>query len=315
MIHEFFWLITGMVGIWFSAGFVVNSAQKIAKSIGISEAFIGLTILSIGTSLAEITTHIVASYDILQGIDAAGVAVGTNIGSNIIQITFIVGVIGLLTKITSEKEILNRDYIVMLFSIALLFLFCIDSYLSKIEGLILVVLYLGYLLLLAQNENLIEKNPFKTNYILDGCIVLGGLAVLVMSANTVVENAVIISNELGISGSFIGALLIGVSTALPEFTTALQAILKGSMGMSLGTLIGSNITNPLLAIGIGAIISGYSIDNYILWFDLPFWFFISLLVFWFFWRGLRMKRYESVILIISYFVYAGVRLLLLKTSL
>ena len=305
---EFILFILGIIGIWFFAGIVVDAAQRIARHFNISEAFMGLTIISIGTSLPEISTHIIASIDILKGIETSGIAVGTNIGSNIIQITFVLGLVALLTKVYSNKTILKRDYLIMLATILFLFLLSLDGKISRIEGAILATLYIGYLIWLGTKEKIIEHNEFKTNYWLDSFLIIAGIAALFYSANLVVNNALKISDLWGLSGSFIGTVIIGVSTALPELTVALRAILKGSTGISLGTLVGSNITNPMLALGIGAIISGYTMDSILTYFDLPFWFFVSLIALLFFWKNLRISKKEAIMLIIAYLIYVALKL-------
>ena len=141
MQQEIILFIIGVIGLWLGAGITINGATEIAKKFKISYLFIGLTILSIGTSLPEIFTHIASSMKILQGIDASGVAVGTNIGSNIIQITLIMGMIGLFAIIKSSKKIQKRDGLVMLGSIALLWILGLDGSIARWEGLLLVLLY------------------------------------------------------------------------------------------------------------------------------------------------------------------------------
>lgn len=305
---EFILFIIGILGIWFFAGLVVDASVRIAKHFNVSQAFIGLTILSIGTSLPEIFTHIIASIDILKGMETSGIAVGTNIGSNIIQITFILGFIALLTHVYSDKKILKRDYIVMLASILILFLFSLNSVISKFEGFVLTICYIVYIYAITRKEKTIEHNKFKTNYLLDTFLILAGIAALIFSANLVINNALKISNIWDLSGTFIGTVIIGVSTALPELTVALRGVLKKATGISLGTLIGSNITNPLFALGIGAIISGYKTNSVITFFDLPFWFFVSLAALFFFWRGLNLEKKEAVALIILYLLYVGLKI-------
>ncbi len=305
---EIILFILGVLGIWFFAGLVVDAAQRIAKHFNISEEFIGLTILSIGTSLPEIFTHIIASIDILKGIDASGLAVGTNIGSNIIQITFVLGFIALLTKVHSDKKILKRDYLVMLGSILLLFLLSLNSTISRAEGIFITAAYIVYLIMIARKEKVIERNKFKTDLLRDSLFIIVGIVALLYSANLVVSNALKISSLWNLSGSFIGTVIVGVGTALPEMTVALRAILKGSTGISLGTLIGSNITNPMFALGIGAIISGYKISPVLLYFDLPFWFAVSLIALYFFWRKLKFEKKEAIVMIILYIIYVLVKL-------
>jgi len=301
-------LIIGIVGVWIGAYLIVESLQRVGKSMNLSDAFLGLTVLSIGTSLPEIFTHIVSSLDILKGIEASGIAVGTNVGSNIIQITLIVGLIGLLAKVKSDKKILFVDYPIMLGAILLLFLLSIDGKITRIEGAILVALYITYIVALSVNEKLIKKNPFKADYLKEAALITAGFILLLYCANIVVGKAIYISTALGIMGSFIGVLVIGVSTALPELTAAIVAIMKGSKGMSLGTLIGSNITNPLLALGIGAVISGYTIDNALRWFDIPFWFVVSLVAMGFFYKKMRLSKKEALALIGLYLVYVFIRI-------
>ncbi|MFO8016191.1 MAG: sodium:calcium antiporter [Candidatus Woesearchaeota archaeon] len=301
-------LILGVIGLWIGSGLVINAAQRIAKSLNISGAFIGLTIISIGSSLPEIITHIISSIDILKGIDASGVSVGTNVGSNLIQITFILGIVGLLLGVKSHKTILHRDYTVMMGSIVLLFIFSIGGTISRIEGIILVLLYIIYIGYLAKKEKLLEKNPFQTDYIKDTLIICSGIALLIFSADLVVDEALLLSSEWGLATSFIGTLIIGVGTALPELSTALRGILKKAEGISLGTLVGSNITNPLLALGLGAAISGYTVDKYLFWYDIPVWFLVSLIVMLFFWKNKRLSRVEAMMLIALYFLYVVFKL-------
>ncbi len=300
--------VLGLFAIWLGANFVVNSAVKISKSLNISGVFIGLTVLSVGTSLPEIFTHIFSSIDILKGIDASGVAVGTNIGSNIIQITFIMGLLGLITVIKADRKILKTDYLVMLGSIALLFMFSLDNRIGKGEGAVLVLLYVLYIWMLTRKEKMVEVTEYQANYWKEGAIMLFGFIALGVAANSVVNNAIKIADLWGISASFIGILIIGVSTALPEMTTALIAILKGAHGISLGTLVGSNITNPLFALGIGAAISGYTIENAMLLYDLPCWFFASLLPLLFFWKKLYMKKWQALLMVIIYVAYGWFRI-------
>lgn len=312
MIPPFVLLLIGLVGIWFGAGFVVVNSQKLAKIMGINETFIGLTVLSIGTSLPEIFTHIVTSLSNLKGIESSGISVGTNIGSNIIQITFIVGLVALFGRIHTTRKFLNKDYLIMLGSIFMLFLFSYSGFISRVEGLILVAAYLVYLYFLAEKEELVGKIERKHSHkhtLLYLSLIGVGIAALLFFANIVVKNALTLTVVWNVSHTFIGTMVIGVSTALPELTTAIRAILKGSAGMSLGTLVGSNITNPLLALGIGAMISGYSISPGIIFFDLPFWFFVSLLPFFLLMRKKGIAKWGAVALIACYAIYVGAKLI------
>ena len=309
---EVLFLILGIAGLLLAAEVLIRSLQIIAHRKGISETFLGLTVLSIGTSFPEIGTHILASIDILRGMPASGIAVGANIGSNLMQITLILGLTAFFMHVYADKKFLKQDYAVMLGSILLIFVMSINGWISRVEGIILVVLYIIYLRSLGKQEHFVrevEYHPRKegglAKYYL---LTIVGLIFLWFTANLVVGSAVTISQVFNIEGSLIGALVIGFGTALPEFVTAMTALKKKSEGMSLGVLVGSNITNPLLGIGIGAAISGYVIDKHILWFDLPAWFFVSLLALFFFIRKGHITKKEATVMMASYFVYILLRL-------
>lgn len=217
MVPQLLFLFLGIVGLWIGAGLVVNASIKIAKSLNISQAFIGLTVLSIGTSLPEIFTHIFASIGILKGIEASGIAVGTNIGSNIIQITFVIGILGLLATIKYDKHVMKLDYAMMLGGIVVLFLFSLNGFISRLEGAILAAAYIVYLYLLGKEEKIIEKHPFHTNYLIDGVLIIIGFVLLGYGAQLVIDNAVKLMDLWNVTGSFIGTVVIGVPTSNPFY--------------------------------------------------------------------------------------------------
>jgi cation:H+ antiporter len=315
-------LVLGMVAVWYGAGLVIDASVRVAKALKIHEAFIGLTILSIGTSLPEIFTHIMSSVQILKGVDASGISVGTNIGSNLVQITLILGVVAIFLKVKAKQKELYRDYMIMIASIVILWLFSLGGYISRIEGAVLTVLYIAYLIYLFKHEHVVAKVESKDHknphYWKNSGILAVGFVILLYGAHLVVTKGESLAEAWGIADSVLGALIIGFGTALPELTTAVRGVLKGSSGMSLGTLIGSNITNPLFALGIGAIISGYTVDWNILWVDLPIWFGVSILGFVFFkgwlpWFGkkLEINHKEGMVLLSLYVAYIAFKIYLL----
>ena len=317
MQQEITLFIVGILGLWLGAGITINGATGIAKKLKISYLFVGLTILSIGTSLPEIFTHIASSWKILNGIEASGVAVGTNIGSNIIQITLIMGMIGIFAIIKSSKQIQKRDGLIMLGAIALLWLLGLDGFISRWEGAALAILYAVYIWWISRDEKSIKElidphhkplNGKKHHIGVDISNIFVGLVLLGLASIWVVDNTLFFANHFGIEQTFFGLVIIGVSTALPELTTAVRGVMKGVKSMSLGVLIGSNITNPMLALGIGAAISGYSISPTITWFDLPFWFGISALALLFFRNNNRLDKHEAAILILAYLCYVGYKI-------
>ncbi len=299
--------LLGLIGIWFGAHLAVDQALIIADRLKISKLFVGLTVLSIGTSLPEIFTHIISSLNELNGIAASNIAIGTNIGSNIFQITFIIGVLGLLSVIKSSKSIQKRDGLVMLGSIVIVYLFGQNGIISQIEGAILLGLYLAYLYYLYKTEKRLKHkytpliNQLKITHHIG--LLLSGIFVLSLSANIVVSGALKFSEILGIEQSFFGLLIIGVATGLPEFTTALMGVMKKAKEVSLGVLIGSNITNPMMGMGIGAMIVDNPISKTIIDFDIPFWFVTSAILLLLFQKDHKLSKNSAILMLSMYVGY------------
>jgi cation:H+ antiporter len=316
MNHQLLLGIIGLPCLLYGASLMVKHGISIARHLGISEFFVGLTILSIGTSIPEIFTHIVASIKILltpENIHTlSSIAIGTDLGSNIVQITFIVGIVALFGTLTTNIRFMHQDYLFMLLSILILWFFSLTgNTVSRLEGGILVAAYMGYLTYLAKQEELDEKYHNGHNYyspVHSLTIMSGGLIVVLVSAQLTLESAVFAAEYFNISGSLIGAVIIGVATALPELTTAMMGLKQKSSGISAGTLIGSNITNPMLGIGAGAVISTYTVDTEIMMIDLPFWFIVSVIGWVFFRTKLKVEKGEAIIFIAAYFVYLYIRL-------
>jgi len=315
LVHFLFGFLA-LAGLLLGAELIISSAKRIAKRLGLSEFFVGLTLLSVLTSLPEIMQHIVASIDIIKGVASrallSGIVVGTNIGSNIIQITLITGIVGLFGTLKCRDRFLRKDYFLMLLSILLLFFFSLtDSFINQLEGIILFALYMFYLAALSKEENFsykVSHDISKSRTLFDFLLMAVGFVAMYFGADHILKEAVYFSETYHLSGSLIGSLIIGVATALPELTTAVTALLKKSSGLSLGTLVGSNITNPTMALGLGAMISGYYISPQILWFDLPYWFIISFIGFFLFWKGKYLSKPQAVVLVVGYTAYVLLRL-------
>jgi len=195
---EIIYFILSLVGIFIGANITIDQAIIIAKKLKLSKLFIGLTILSIGTSLPEIFTHIFSSIFEINGVSASNVAIGTNIGSNIFQISFVVGIVSYFSKIKINKNIISRDFLFMLFSILLLIILGYNGIISRLEGLILVSLYLFYLYKLYDKEESSKyiKSKNQKNIFIHIIYLFIGLTFLSISADTIVKYAVNLSKIL-----------------------------------------------------------------------------------------------------------------------
>jgi cation:H+ antiporter len=309
--------IVSIIILILSAEYVVAKLIRIAKHFGVSNTFMGLTVLSIGTSLPEIASHIIASIGILTNtLDykiASSTVLGANIGSDVVQQTFVLGiVIFAMGSLTFSKKFLKRSYSLMIGTTLMTLILGWDQTISRLDGAILFGTFIWYMFFLYRHEDIkpSKKDPLKHHVAHEIILVLIGMVVLLGSSSIVLNVTEFIVKETGIGGSLIGVLTLGVASALPEFFTAIVGIKKKAAGISLGTLIGSNITNPLLAIGLGGLISTYFVPKPLIYWDLPMeTITAALLLIWLFFNKRTLGRKGAVYLIALYFVYAAIRII------
>ncbi|HIN62979.1 MAG TPA: calcium/sodium antiporter [Candidatus Marinimicrobia bacterium] len=233
------------------ATWLVDSASKIAKRMGISELVIGLTILALGTSAPEFAVSILAA---LKGI--GDIAIGNIVGSNIFNLGFILGGTAIIHSLKTSRIVIVRDGLFLLFGTFILLFFLWDLALTKFEGGILfslLILYLSYLY--------VKREPLEMDQVTgkmdwwDPVSLIGGLAMVLFGAHFMVESAVNLARYLGVSEWVIGATVIAAGTSAPEFATSLAAALRSRYGMSVGNLIGSDIFNLFGVLGVAGILS------------------------------------------------------------
>lgn len=308
MANEFLLLFLGVLGLWFGSSIAVEYGKKIADSLGVSTLIVGLTVTSIGTSLGEITTNIVAGYHRLQGIETSGLALGTVIGSNVSLITFVLGFCGLFTVyyLERKKNSMKRDWNMLFLAIGLVFLFSVDdNRIDALEAFVMIAVYGVYLFTLFRQERVFKKvidnnkSEHKGRVFFDLALVFFGIIGVVYSANLVIDNGILIASILKIDGELIG-ILVGFGTSLPELTISLHSIFKGSHGLSIGNLIGGGIVDPLLSLGTGALIAPVLVTDLELSFDIPFMFVATLVAWLFFMRGGKLDKFEAAILMLMY---------------
>lgn len=312
--YDVFFVFLGVLGLWWGSDYAVDAAKRIASSLKISEIVVGLTIASIGTSLPEIFTNLAAGYSTLHGEDASGIAIGNIIGSNLGQITIILGILGLLGTFEIDGRALRRNGLMMVMALLLMFLSCVDGHVSPVEGITLAGIYLLYLLYLIREEKVFSKvrvHEHKSSLLIDLIKVFLGIVAIIFSANLVVGSGVTLATESGVPESLIG-IFVGLGTSIPELTVSLRALGKKQGHLSLGNLIGSNITDPLLSFGLGAAIAGVSVSSKVLYFDFPYWFFATVIALLLLLNHLDLNKKESTVLISLYLFFIYLRLMFLS---
>ncbi|MBK8522344.1 MAG: calcium/sodium antiporter [Ferruginibacter sp.] len=301
-----FLIITGLIGLWLGTKWIINGALGIAKRFNLSHSFVGVAILAVGTDLPEVFVTVKASLLHLKGIESSGIITGNAIGSSISQITFILGVAGLLMNFTMIKKDLWRDGIALLASVLMLFFFGIDGIVTRLEGVILLLMYMIYYFILVRNKTLnTDDNANGVDYsnIALALFLVFGFSVLIISSHLVVENAMKLAEKWGVAQSFIGIAIIGLGTSLPELAVSVGAAIRRSAGMSVGNIIGSNIFDGFIPIGLGATISTTNMEGNLLRFDLPFLFGVTFLVLIFLKTKKGISKPEGIILIVIFLLY------------
>ena len=305
-----------------SADFFIEGAKGLARRGGIPEVVIGLTIVSIGTSLPEILVTSTSALNVEDNPEVADFAIGGILGSVLVQITLILGFVALAKGLKIRPSWLNRDGLIMMLSLLLMTLFLItDEGITRIEGIILSSLYVAYIswLLYNRKEIMDEESSGEAESIelrslsWSGAayfvMVLIGLALAVFAAHHLVVNASDLAYEMNIPHSIIGTVVSGLGTSLPELTIAFMAA-KRSQGVAIGTLIGSNITDPLLSIGIASAVHPlYLTDagaDMIMLIILPASIISTAVALLLMRTSYEFKKWEGIILIVLYFIFLAV---------
>lgn len=327
-------LTLGFIGLYIGAKFVIIGLENIADRLHISHIVVGLTILSIGTSLPEIGVSIMGGLDKLLGIDPNidGIVIGNKVGSFMTNITLIIGILAVSQPIFVSKWELRREGPMLFISLLVFLFFSLDGILCQLEALIMIIIYAIYLSLVIWSEKrlargksedrLLEKErldsvsfepieaPHPTSSALKHIgIFMIGLVVLLIASEITLLSAHDISKEFHIPENVIGILIVGFGTSLPELIVDLTAIRRGSFGLAVGDILGSNICDILLATGSGAIIVNFNVPAIILLFDIPVLFLAILIAVYFLWSEKTLKRWEGALLIGFYVGYAIVKLL------
>ncbi len=301
MLLNSFLLALGAFMLWFGAGWIVDSASAIARKLRISELVIGLTIVAMGTSAPEFLVTATAAFKGMSDISLANV-----VGSNIFNLGVILGVMAMIRPIPTHPVLLYRDG-VLLWSICLLImLLCLNLVLGRLEGVLLVVLFAGYLAFLLlrarkaplppMEKALLEEAPHHEAGWLDMVKLLVGFVTISVGSNLLVEGASAIATALGVSEWAIGLTIVASGTSLPELVTCLSAAFKGKSDMLLGNLLGSDFFNFAGVLGLTCIMRPLPVSPD----ALPSLYVLLgaiLLVLVFMRTGWRISRWEGAVLI------------------
>lgn len=295
-----------------SADRFVYGASALAKNIGVAPMMIGLTIVAMGSSAPEIMVAATASFA-----GSTNTAVGNSIGSNITNIALVLGITALIKPLIVSSTTLKRELPIMLVITLIGVYFLADSELSRIEGIVLITLFVLVIAGMAVLSFTVDKNDplaaeaetdIPDNVAMSTAIfwVVVGLILLPTSAHFLVDSAVVIAQYFGISDLVIGLTIIAIGTSLPELAACVAGVLKGEDDLALGNIIGSNIFNLLAVLAMPGLIAPGAIDISVANRDSLVMLGLSILLFVFCFnlRGSRrINRFEAAIFLLIFIGY------------
>jgi len=255
--------VVGLVMLCFGGSWLVNGASVFARRFGISEFVIGLTVVAVGTSIPELAASVAAAIS-----GHGSLILGNIVGSNIANIGMVIGVSAILVPIVIQKSVLKKQLPIMLGVSILLIIISIDGEISPHDGLLLlgglgvfgVYTFKDVMKQRKENQETVDKDKHHIS-IKSILLMVIGVGLLFYGATLTVDNAIILAKEFGLSEKIIGLTVIAIGTSLPELVTSIIAIKRKQVGIGIGTIIGSNIYNILMIMGIGAALGGVIITS------------------------------------------------------
>ena len=293
-------IVVGVALVLFGADRLTEGASALARRMNVPEIIIGLTIVAAGTSAPELFVSLVSA---LKG--TPDLAVGNVVGSNTMNAMLIVGCAAMVAPMTISRSTVKKDIPFSVGASVLLILLAVDSFLGRVDGIILLLgfaVFMAYTLMQAKtgstDEVQAETSPVWKNIV----YLVGGLLGLVLGSNLFVDSASSVAYALDISEGVVGLTVVAGGTSLPELATSVVAARKGQSAIASGNVIGSNVFNILLILGLTATISPMEIEG-ITTIDMAVMLISVALVWMFSFTRYTVERWEGAVLVGGYLVY------------
>jgi cation:H+ antiporter len=306
MLQVYLLLLAGLLLLFVSGKYLVESSVSISSLLKIPRMVIGLTVVAVGTSAPELLVSVQAAFS-----GYPEIAMGNVVGSNISNILLVLAITAIIFPIPVPPVAVKRDWPIMMIVSSLLFVFMLNGELTRIEALIFIGilgLYVAYSVFQSRTDGQLDPGPSEPSDIrwwkavLVFLVSCGGLA---WGANLLVGNAALIAEDLGISKRVISITMVAVGTSIPELATSVIAALKKETDISVGNIIGSNIMNILLVLGVTGIIRPVRVEQAIARFDIPWMLGTSLWLLLVMLPAVRSRiaRWEGILMILIYLLY------------
>jgi cation:H+ antiporter len=303
-------LVIGLAGLAIGANRFVAGAASLADTLRISPLVIGLTVVSLGTSLPEL---LVTTTSVIVGHSSIGL--GNVLGSNISNICLVLGICALLQPLMVESKLFRLDYPALMLATVATWLMSLNRVISRLEGLVLLIgfaLYLVLVIRLAKEDtkkvhaqtNSTNPAPTRRKVFVQ---MISGLVLLLIGSRLVVWSGVGLGQALGLSELIIGLTVVAVGTSLPELATSIAGVVKKQHSIAVGNVVGSNLINLTAILGIPSILKPMKVESVVLLRDYPMVFLVSLALWPIFWSRRkgegRVNRWEALLLLAAYVLY------------
>ena len=328
-------IIGGLILLVFGADALVRGSSELAFKLGIPPLIIGLTVVAFGTSAPELAVSVRAA---LAG--EAGVGLGNVFGSNIVNVLLILGVSAMITPLVVSPQLVKFDVPIMILVSVATLVMAFDGLYSRIDGALLViglVCYLGLQIYLGRSgrDALLEltavgdqadlaksttdgkskRSPDRAILVAIAQCILG-LGGLVVGAHFLVIGAVDLATRFGVSEEIVGLTVVAIGTSLPEIVTSVVAAIRGQLDLAVGNVVGSNLFNLLVVLGVASLVAPASIEvaESLRRFDLPVMLAAAVICFPIFATGKSISRWEGALMLVGFLAYNAYQLYSLEST-
>lgn len=296
-------LLAGLLLLIAGAEWLVRSAVRMAAALKVRPLVVGLGVVALGSSVPQLAVSLQATF-----VGTPDIAVGSLVGSNIFSLLVTLGLSALIIPLRVSRQLLRLDIPLLIVASALVFGLALNEQLGRLEGGILLLGLVGYLGVLwrqSRHPGRVATTQGTASWLKCLGMMLGGLLLLVAGSHWLLEAALELATDFGLSDRVIGLTIVAVGTSLPELATSLVAALRGHREIAVGNVIGSNLFNLLGVLGLTALLAPapLSVSPNALDFDLPVMLGVTLLCLPLFYSGYRVTRLEGLVLLGLYAAY------------
>nr|WP_090339654.1 calcium/sodium antiporter [Mycolicibacterium malmesburyense] len=319
MLANIAWFLAGLTALIVGAEVMVKGGSRLAARLGISAIVLGLTVVSIGTSMPELAVGVTAAS---QG--SGALAVGNIAGTNVVNLLLILGLSAAMVPLVLQLRTIRLELPMMAAAALLLFVVAADGVMTRVDGIILLtgaVVYTGTVIWSARRESQTVVREFAGAYAEDAsqvstpdgrrqmrrelAMLVGGIVLVVIGAEWLVDGSVGMAGEFGVSDALIGLTVVAIGTSAPELVTTVMSTLRGDRDIAIGNLVGSSIYNIAFILGVTCLVpaNGLALPLSLVRIDIPIMVIVALACIPIFITGRRVSRPEGALMVTAYLAY------------